>query len=149
MLVIYGKKWNGRVAAAMYTGPVKAVLQYAWPREKKHLMLEDNDPTGFKSGLGETAKNAARIKAFVIPKRSPDLSVLDYAIWEFITRRMRAQEHKFSLSKRETRDAYIERLRRAAMSIPKKSIGKAIASMKSRCELLHRARGGHFEKGGH
>ena len=45
-----------------------------------HLMLEDNDPTGFKSGLEETAKKAARIKAFVIPKRSPDLSVLDYAI---------------------------------------------------------------------
>jgi len=76
MLVIYGKKWNGSVAAAMYTGPVKAVLQNAWPRQKKHLMLEDNDPTGFKSGLGETAKKAARISAFVIPKRSPDLSVL-------------------------------------------------------------------------
>ena len=112
----------------MYTGPVKAALQNAWPREKKHLMLEDNDPTGFKSGLGETAKKAASIKAFVIPKRSPDLSVLDYAIWKFMTRRMHAQEHKFSPSKRETRAAYIERLRRAAMSNSKKSIGKAIAN---------------------
>jgi hypothetical protein len=133
----------------MYTGPVKAALQNALPREKKHLMLEDNDPTGFKSGLGETAKKAASIKAFVIPKRSPDLSVLDYAIWKFMTRRMHAQEHKFSPSKRETRAAYIERLRRAAMSIPKKSIGKAIANFQSRCELLYRARGGHFEEGGH
>ena len=114
-----------------------------------HLMLEDKDPTGFKSGLEETAKKAARIKAFVIPKRSPDLSVLDYAIWKFITRRMRSQEHKSSPSKRETRDAHIERLRRAAMSISKTSIAKAIANMKSRCGLLYRARGGHFEEGGH
>ena len=45
--------------------------------------------------------------------------------------------------------AYIERLRQAAMSISKKRIGKAIANMKSRCELLYRARGGHFEEGGH
>ena len=77
------------------------------------------------------------------------MSVLDYAIWKFITRRMRAQERNFSPSKRETRNAYIERLRQAAMSISKKRIGKAIANMKSRCELLYRARGGHFEEGGH
>lgn len=37
----YGRKWNGKVAADSYLGPVKTALSKAWPRAKKHLVLED------------------------------------------------------------------------------------------------------------
>ena len=106
-------------------------------------------PHGVQIWLGRDCEEGGQDLGFRHTKEEPRFECARHAIWKFITRRMRAQEHKFSPSKRETRDAYIERLRRAAMSIPKKSIGKAIANMKSSCELLYRARGGHFEEGGH
>ena len=43
-------------------------------------VLEDNDPTGFKSTAGKNAKRESKIKVFAIPKRSPDLNVCDYAL---------------------------------------------------------------------
>ena len=111
-------------------------------------VLEDNDPTGFKSTAGIRAKKSAKIKVFAIPPRSPDLNVMDFAIWRAINVKMRTQERKFPRSKRETRTAYIARLRRAAHSLPKKSINKAIAGMKRRCKLIYDAKGGHIEEGG-
>ena len=50
-----GRKWNAHVAADLYLGPVRAALKRASPRQRKFLLLEDNDPTGFKSKLGMAA----------------------------------------------------------------------------------------------
>ena len=46
-----GARWNGEAAANMYTGPLKKALAKAWPGKRKLAVLEDNDPTGFKSNL--------------------------------------------------------------------------------------------------
>ena len=54
----------------MYTGPIQRVLK-KHPRARSCRVLEDNDPTGFKSKAGEAAKRAAGIQVFSIPKRSP------------------------------------------------------------------------------
>jgi hypothetical protein len=145
----YGSKWNGKVAADCYLGPIKKGLKKTWPRRRSFKVLEDNDPTGFKSKQGIKAKKAAQISVFEIPPRSPDLSVMDYAIWRAINKKMRNQERKFPRSKRETRSAYRARLQRAALSLPKQSINKAIGSMKRRCQLIYKAKGGHIEEGGH
>ena len=110
--------------------------------------LEDNDPTGFKSNEGKAAKREAKIRTFGIPKRSPDLNVLDYAIWKQVTRKMCAQEKKFPKSKRETRAEYIARLRKVAKRLPADSISKAVGNMAMRCRRLYDAQGGHFEEGG-
>ena len=110
--------------------------------------MEDNDPTGFKSSKGIAAKKAAKIKVFSIPKRSPDLNLMDFAIWKSVTTRMRRQERKFPRSKRETRAAYIARLRRTALNTPKSTVTKAIRNLQHRCKLLHKAKGGHIEEGG-
>jgi hypothetical protein len=74
---------------------------------------------------------------------------MDYAIWRAINKKMRNQERKFPRSKRETRSAYRACLQRAALSLPKQSINKAIGSMKRRCQLIYKAKGGHIEEGGH
>lgn len=50
----YGPKWNGRVAADTYNGPMVTSLRQAWPRTRSFTVLEDNDPTGFKSNRGTT-----------------------------------------------------------------------------------------------
>ena len=114
-----------------------------WQRQPR----QDNDPTGFKSRLGERGKKASKIRVFQIPKRSPDLNVMDYAIWRPINRKMRLQERRFHVSKRETRAEYISRLRRVALNLPRKTIEKAVAQMKTRCELLYKVKCGHFEEG--
>ena len=148
MWLDYGRKWNGRVAAESYTGTMAKSLQKAWPRCRSFTVLEDNDPTGFKSNKGIAAKRSAKISAFEIPKRSPDLSVMDYAVWKAIGDKMRKQERKFPRSKRETRAAYIVRLRGAALALPRLFIRKAICNMRRRCQLIFAAKGGHIQDGG-
>ena len=108
--------WNGKKAAELYSGPILAALKRANQKKKKFLLLEDNDPTGYKSNKAIAAKSANKIEVFEIAKRSPDLSVMDYAIWKQVNRNMRAQEKRWPEKKRETRTAYITRLRRAAQN---------------------------------
>ena len=143
-----GKRWSGAVAAKLYKGPLASALKAQRPDKTTWKVLEDNDPTGFKSNEGKAAKRAAKIGIFEIPKRSPDLNVLDYAIWKQVTRKMRAQEKKFPKSKRETRAEYIARLRKVAKRLPASFINKAIGNMVTRCRRLYDAQGGHFEEGG-
>ena len=58
------------------------------------------------------------MKVFQIPKRSPDLNVLDYAIWSEVERRMRLEELKMKKGKREPREQFEARLDRVALSLP-------------------------------
>ena len=141
-------KWCGSAAARAYEGPLLQGLRRAWPRKRKFQVLEDNDPTGFKARAGVQAKAAVGIKAFEIPKRSPDLNVCDYALWAAVNRKMRRQEKKFPRAKRETRAEHIARLRRAAHSLTPAFINKSIGDMRRRCRLLFERQGGLFEEGG-
>lgn len=139
-------RWGGDAAADMYTNVMAKALHKHYPKAKSFVLLEDNDPSGNLSSKGVKAKAAAKIKVFEIPKRSPELNVLDYAIWSEIEKRMRAQERKFPASKRETRTDFEARLDRTARNLGESYINKAIMSMKRRCELLHEAKGGLFEE---
>lgn len=143
----YGKRWSGKVAAAMYKGPMLAALKSSFPRRRRFTLLEDNDPTGHQSKAGVAAKRQSSITVFRIPPRSPDLSVMDYAVWKAISRKMREQERKMPTSKKETRKEYANRLARNARSLTPDFVKKAIKSMKRRCQLLYKAKGGHFEEG--
>ena len=118
------------------------------PRKRRFSLLEDNDPTRWKSDKGVAAKRAARIDVFTIPKRSPDLSVMDYAIWKAVTTRMCRQEQKFAANKVESKADYLDRLKGVAKSLPRALVMRAIQDMRRRCRRLHAARGGYFEEGG-
>ena len=132
----------------MYKGPLLSAAKTAWPGKRRFCILEDNDPTGFKSRQGQAAKTEAKLSVFAIPPRSPDLSVCDYALWPAINRRMRQQERRFGKGKRETRQEHLARLRRTAKALPRSVVEKMLRDMKRRCERLYRARGGHFPEGG-
>ena len=58
---------------------------------------------------------------------------------------MRAAERKFGPTKKETRDAFLARLKRTAMSLDAAEIDKALESMKRRCQDLLKAKGGQIE----
>lgn len=143
-----GEKWNGEAAAQLYGGPLLHALKRAHPGKRTFRILEDNDPTGFKSRKGEAAKAESGIHVFAIPPRSPDLSVCDYALWKAVTRQMRKTEAAFPRGRRESRKAFIARLRRAAMSLPRSFIDKSIGDMRRRCQRCFARRGGFFEEGG-
>ena len=97
---------------------------------------------------GEAAKKESGIEVFRIPKRSPQLDVCDYALWAEINKRMRQNERRWNANKKETRGAYLKRLRRTALRLPKTFIDKSISNMKVRCQRLLGAHGRHFEEGG-
>ena len=141
-------RWSGQAAADVYSGPLKKALGAECPQKRKHVVLEDNDPTGFKSTKGEAAKKASKIEVFAIPKRSPDLNVLDYAVWKEVNRRLRQQEKSWPSEKRETREAYKARLQRTAKNLPKEFIVNSIGDMRRRCQRLLKAKGHFFEEGG-
>ena len=145
---IDGRNWTGAVPAEMYEGPIRRALAKVLPTSRAWRVLEDNDPTGFKSGKGEAAKAAAGIEVFSIPKRSPQLNVCDYALWTEINKRMRRQERRWPKGAKETRAGYLSRLRRKALRLSKTFIDKSISNMKVRCQRLLVARGRHFEEGG-
>lgn len=137
--------WNASEAARIYEGPMLKALKAEYPETKRSRILEDNDPSGFKASQGVAAKQRARISAFEIPARSPQLNLCDYWLWREVNTRMRARERKFPSGKRETRAAFIRRLKRTAKSIPSDMVTKSIESMKKRCRLLAEAEGGQIE----
>ena len=144
---IDNKRWNGAQAAKMYEGPVLKALQQKFPRRASWNVLEDNDPAGFKSSKAVRAKAKAGIKVFPIPRRSPDLNVCDYALWAEVNRRMRKQEANWESARRETRKAYLARLRRTALRLPADFVNKSIGDMRKRCLRLEAAAGKHFREG--
>ena len=111
-------------------------------------VLEDNGPARFTPSKGKAAKAASKIEPFVIPCRTPELSVCDYALWKEVNKRMRRQEKHWAAGKKETRAAYMARLRRTAMRLPEAFIRKSIGDMARRCHRLYKAKGHHIEEGG-
>ena len=142
---IDGKRWNAKTASECYAGPVLKCLKKHYPTRRSYTILEDNDPVGFKSKLAEKTKADLKMKMFPIPKRSPQLMVLDFAIWHEVNTRMRAQEKKWRVTKKETRAGYLKRLRRTAMNLPASFVSKSIRSLKRRSQALYDAKGGQIE----
>ena len=85
------RRWTGAAAAAVYTDVLAPALRRHRGVKRRYAILEDNDPTGFKSKKGLAAKEAAHIHPFAFPKYSPDLNPLDFSLWEEVTNRMAAQ----------------------------------------------------------
>ena len=140
--------WSGEVAAKFYTEVVRKAIEQHYGPKRKYCILEDNDPTGNRSAKGMDAKRAANLEVLALPKRTPELNVMDFAVWSEVERRLRKQERSWPTSKRETRAEFERRLNRTAKALPKEFIDKSIGDLKRRCERLYAAKGGLFEEGG-
>ena len=137
--------WNGAQAAKMYKGPLQRALKKAFPAHTgPWCVLEDNDPTGYKSNKGLAAKKAVGIKTDDLPKRSPDFNVLDYSLWKAINARMRAQEREFPKNMKETKAEFLARLRRTALNLPTAAVQSAVEDMHRRVRLCAKYRGRQY-----
>ena len=61
---------------------------------------------------------------------------------------MRKQEQSSLVNKRETRNEYLERLKKAVSSLPKVFTDMTIDDRAGRCRRLCKVCGGHYEEGG-
>lgn len=133
------KRWNGKIAAACYEGPIKKALERCFGRKKEYLILEDNDPTGYQSNAAKAAKRRVSIKRVPFPRYSPDLMPLDFSLWDEIERRMSKREPK-----NETVEHYKKRLRRTALAIPAKVVRKTLQAILPRALAVIKEDGGHI-----
>ena len=133
-----GKKWNGKVAAEMYHGPIIKVLRRVRGVKPSYLVCEDNDPSGYKSGLGKTAKRELKIKTVPWPRYSPDLMPLDFSLW----RNTKLRIDKTDPKGRETAEAYKKRLRKTALATPRAAVRKMVASIRRKAKEIWDAKGG-------
>ena len=133
---IHGR-WNAAAAAAMYAGPIKKVLQKYRPGKKTWLIMEDNDPTGFKSNLAKAAKAAQKMASLNQPPYSPDLNPWDFSLWAAVQKRVLDESPKGQ----ETKMAFKARLRRTARGLPKLVVRKAVAAIRRRAEAILAAGG--------
>ena len=137
----YYTKWSGSTAASMYHGPILSVLKKVHGVKRSYLLAEDNDPTGYKSGLGKAAKIAVGIRAIQWPRYSPDLMPLDFTLWASIEAAMA----KCAPEGRESANAYKTRLRRVALNLPRAVVIKAVTAMKKRARKIYEADGGDID----
>ena len=134
-------KWCGERAEEMYSGPIKEALKKARPGKRSWLIMEDNDPAGFKSSRGRNAKAANKMKTMDQPPYSPDLNPLDFSIWSAI------QTKALSLRRAKEKGAtYKARLRRTALTLPKAMVRKAVQSIRSRAQAIFEADGKNIKQ---
>ena len=141
------KSWCGAAAQEFYAEHLGPALQKAHPSKRKFMLVEDNDPAGHKSGLGNKAKRAARISCLPYPKHSPELMPLDFGFWSSVNKRLRKQEASFDDGFTETRRHFVARLRRTILRTSPTFLTNLIADMPDRCARLKKAKGWHIEEG--
>ena len=93
-------KWDAEKAAQVYRTVVAPALRRAHGGKRQYTIVEDNDPTGYKSSWGIAAKRELNIVPIEYPTLSPDTNACAYALWDEVERRMSLQV----APKRESRD---------------------------------------------
>ena len=135
-------RWTAEKAADVYKNVVAPALVRAHGRKRRYTIVEDNDPTGYKSTAGKRAKADLNIAPIEYPTYSPDMNVCDYALWDEVERRMSEQ----AAPKRETREQFKARLRRTALGIPKNVVLNMLGSMVHRTQSIYENDGGHIPR---
>ena len=124
----------------MYRGVLAPALKRYRGVKRKYLLLEDDDPTGFKSTQAIGTKAALKIAPMPFPTCSPDINPLDFAVWDEVERRMSEQK----APRRESVEAFKARLRSTALAIPASVVEKILNKMKSQAQSIYDNDGGHI-----
>lgn len=135
------QRWDADAAEKLYRGPIAKVLRRVAADKAQPTILEDNDPTGYKSNKAKRAKKQLGIRVVSLPPYSPDLNPCDFFLWNSIESRMQKCDPK---SAGETVEQYKKRLRKIALATPPRVLGKAVASIKKRAHAIYNADGGNI-----
>ena len=135
------KTWCAQAAVDLYKGVIAPALLKHRGKKRSYIVLEDNDPTGYKSNAAKQAKKELNIKPVDFPAYSPDLDPLDFSLWTEVRDRMDQKTVK-----NETAMQYSARLRRTALSIPEPVVRKMLGAMKARAQSIYDHNGGHIPR---
>ena len=134
------KTWSSAEAVKLYKNILAPALKRHRGSKRRYTILEDNDPTGWKSTAARAAKASLKITPLEIPAYSPDMNPCDFALWDEVERRMAEQQTPDG----ETPDGFKARLRRTAKGIPKATVLKMVLAMKRRTQSIYENQGGHI-----
>ena len=129
--VDHGRGW-GSCGSVRVSGWVRA-----GGSRRKYTLVEDGDRKGNQSNKGVAAKTAAKISPLVLPPRTPSLMPLDYSIWQAVEQRLVDAMPDGT----ETKEDFLVRLRRCAVTLPKKHVAAAVKRMKANLKALVESKG--------
>lgn len=98
--------------------------------------LQDGDPSQ-NSKIAKAAMKSVKAEIFAIPPRSADLNPIEN-IFAMVNSALKKEARTIEY---ETRDEFVERVKRTLMSIPIETIDKTILSMDRRLELIIKNKG--------
>ena len=130
-------RWGSQKAVDAYNGPIIKCLRRNFPQRSSYQVLEDNDPSGYKSKVAIAAKKELKINVLQFPRYSPDLNPCDFFLWDEISRRMDGCKPRG----KEGVEAYKARLRRVALAIPAKVIVAGVKHIKKQAQAIWEAKG--------
>ena len=137
-------KWGAQAATEMY-GKLHTFLRASYPDRRKWIVIEDNDPSGFRSKMAIRKKKECNLVPIELPKRSPDLQPMDYAVWAGINKKMRESEKRMG-AKVESKKAHLKRSEKSAKTLGGEYLKSIQRSMKRRLAQCLKANGGLFEE---
>lgn len=105
-------------------------------KDNARYFLQDGDPSQ-NSNVAKEALKKVKAEIFAIPPRSPDLNPIEN-VFHLVNKKLRQSAKTIA---RESREEFVERIRRALHSIPMQTIDKTISSMDKRIHLVIKARG--------
>ena len=104
---------------------------------RSFTIVEDGDRKGNQSKKGIDAKRQAGIKALTLPPRTPSLMPLDFSVWNAIQKNVVSTSPKGH----ESKAAFIARLRKCAMGLPKGYVKSVINRTKPNIQAIIDAQG--------
>lgn len=144
MTRMFNKKWNGHQACLMY----KCLAQSLYDSGRKQpgdeiLIVEDGDPSGYESGKAKAIKRQLNIRVLKLPPYSPCLNPLDFSVFAEVESLMTVSNRELLIRKmgKETRQSYLNRLRRKTRSLKTSYLRKTIGSLPKRLNKLYVLKG--------
>ena len=81
------------------------------------------------------AKRQCKFSTLDIPKRSPELNVMDYFVWAEVEKRLGRQERSWADGRKENRADFIRRLKQTVARIPAHVVQDAIGNLADRAPV--------------
>jgi hypothetical protein len=129
----------------MYTALYKALRQHRPLRGSKKFwrIVEDGDPSGFKSRAAVELKKRLRIHTLDLPAYSPDLQPLDYTLWHQVQGAVEATAERCKI---KSAVVYRQVLRSTALKLSPLRVKGALKSMYKRIRAIVAAKGSHISR---
>ena len=136
------RRWTGAATTKVYHDISAPALKRRHGEKSRCNILEDYDPAGYEAAPAVDAKTALKIRPVALPTYSPDINPCDtlcgtrYSAGWTVCPRLRARR---SLSSKK-------RPHKVALTIPKGTVRKLVASMKARTQDVYERKGGRIPR---